>query len=79
MEPIVETLEVVAELDLYADDHMPDLLRRQSGQMHDIVPDVVGMSISNFEHDLTLTWAATDAEVARLDLPTPRVRSARWP
>lgn len=75
MEPIVETLKVVAELDLYADSDMLARLRDQSGQMHELVPDVVGMSVSNFEHDVTLTWEATDAELAvlpppRLHLPT---------
>ena len=75
MEPIVQTLEVVAGLDLEADGELLRLLRSQSTQMHALVPDIVGMSVGNIEHDLTLTWAATSAEIAVLDL-SPRLDDA---
>ena len=71
MEPIVETLEVVADLDLYADGDLLGMLRRRSRQMHELVPDIVGMSVSNFDNDVTLTWEATKSELAAL--PPPRL------
>ena len=43
--------------------------------MHSLVPDVVGMSVATVEHDLTLTFAATNAELAVLDL-SPRILDA---
>jgi hypothetical protein len=68
MEPIIETMEVMASLDLEPDSDLVRILRGQSDQMHALVPDVVGMSVGNVAHDLTLTFAATSAEIAVLDL-----------
>src|SRR6478609_1040827 len=75
MQPIVQTLEVMAELDLEDDSELLRVLTGQSEQMHALVPDVVGMSVGTLEHDLTLTFAATDAEIAVLDL-SPRLLDA---
>lgn len=71
MRPIVQTLEVMADLDLEDGSDLLHLLSDQSVQMHALVPDVVGMSVGTVEHDLTLTFAATPAEIAVLDL-SPR-------
>jgi hypothetical protein len=75
MQPIVQTLEVMAELDLEDDSELFRVLSGHSQQMHALVPDVVGMSVGTREHDLTLTFAATDAEIAVLDL-SPRLLDA---
>jgi hypothetical protein len=87
VEPVVQTMEVIADLDLEDDGDLLHLLRGQSRQMHALVPDVVGMSVGNVEHGLTLTWAATDAELAVLDLRPhladgggrDEARRAAWP
>ncbi|HYJ27304.1 MAG TPA: hypothetical protein VEW73_06300 [Nocardioides sp.] len=75
MQPIVQTLEVMAELDLEDDSELLRVLSGQSEQVHALVPDVVGMSVGTVEHDLTLTFAATEAEIAVLDL-SPRLLDA---
>ena len=76
MQPIVQTLEVIADLDLEDGSELLRVLRRHSEQMHSLVPDVVGMSVGTVEHDLTLTFAATSAEIAVLDL-SPRILTHR--
>jgi hypothetical protein len=75
MQPIVQTLEVMADLDLEDGSDLFRVLSSQSVQMHSLVPDVVGMSVGTVEHDLTLTFAATNAELAVLDL-SPRLLDA---
>jgi hypothetical protein len=75
VQPIVQTLEVMADLDLQDGSDLLRVLSSQSAQVHALVPDVVGMSIGAVGHDLTLTFEATSAEIAVLDL-SPRVLDA---
>lgn len=68
MEPIPETLQALSELDS-PDDAGARLrqLMRLAEQARDVVPDLVGVSISRVEHGITFTLVASAREIAILD------------
>lgn len=68
MEPIPETLEAVREIE--SSTGVGGLLRGLSSvadQAREIVPDLVGVSISRLEDDLTFTLVAAELDIALLD------------
>ncbi len=79
MQPIVQTLEVMADLDLEDGSDLVRVLSSQSVQMHSLVPDVVGMSVGTVEHDLTLTTqnSSSDDRTETTEDP-PTSEAARW-
>lgn len=68
LEPIPETIEAADNLDPAVDDGslLPELMQLAS-RAHEIVPDLVGVSIARLDRGLTFTLVATAAEIAVLD------------
>jgi len=68
MEPIPETVEAVNELDpMYDEGDLLAHFTQLASEAREIVPDLVGVSISGFDQGLTFTLVATGEEVAVLD------------
>lgn len=68
MQPIPQTVEAVDVLSRY--DERPDLLGVLQGlgdQVHAMVPESVGLSLSWARHGVTFTLAASDEEMALFD------------
>lgn len=68
MEPIPETVKAIEELGPFANE--PDLLdelRRMGGEVTDLVPDCVGLSLASAEHGVTFTLIASDRQLAFLN------------
>lgn len=67
MEPIPETVEALRELTRYGDDAIAGVLWQISRDVQDIVPDIVGVSLSLVRESLTFTMTASTGEAAELD------------
>ena len=68
MDPIPETAEALDELDPpLAPNSLLSRLTRLTGRAQELVPDLLGVSISPFPAGLTFTLVASGAEVATLD------------
>ena len=67
MEPIPETSRALEELGPFAADELEERLRAQAGQVRELVPDCVGISLASIQYGLTLTLVATSEEIALLD------------
>lgn len=68
MEPIPESARAADELEVPAhDDDLLDQLRRQAARVVAVAPGCVGMSVTTFDDDVTLTLVATPSEMATLD------------
>lgn len=70
MEPIPETVEAVEALEnlgASSDGHLLAEITRLAGRAKQIVPDLVGVSITPLDEGLTFTLVATTPEVAILD------------
>lgn len=67
MEPIPETVEALRELTRHGDTTIARSLLELSRAVERIVPDVVGLSLSFIEENLTFTMTATAGGVAELD------------
>ena len=68
MEPIPETVKAIEELGPFANE--PDLLdelKRMGGEVTDLVPDCVGLSLASAEHGVTFTLIASDRQLAFLN------------
>ncbi|MCW2868282.1 MAG: uncharacterized protein JWR20_2470 [Marmoricola sp.] len=63
MQPIPETIEALQELARFADDSTSRTLWQIGRSMEEIVPDIVGISVSLVAEELTLTMAATGPSV----------------
>ncbi len=67
MEPIPETVEALRELTRLGDESIARALLRISRDVQRIVPEIVGLSLSLINDDLTFTMTATNGPVAQLD------------
>lgn len=67
MEPIPETVEALRELTRQGDEAVAGTLLRISRSVTEIVPEVVGISLSLISENLTFTMTATTGPVAELD------------
>jgi GAF domain-containing protein len=67
MEPIPETVEALNELDPTDERGLIARLGRLAARAQDIVPDLLGVSVSQLEEGLTFTLVATAEEIAVLD------------
>jgi len=67
VEPLPETVEALRELTRFGDDSIARTLLRISRDVERIVPDIVGISLSMIEENLTFTMTATTGPVAELD------------
>lgn len=67
LEPIPETVEVLEELDPTDTQGLLARLSRLAARAQEIVPDLLGVSVSQLEEGLTFTLVATAAEIAVLD------------
>lgn len=74
-EPVPESREAADELDPGLDDDLQDqlggdwleALLRLAERAHELVPDLVGVSVARLEEDLTFTVVSTDLDVATMD------------
>jgi len=67
VEPLPQTEEALLELTRFGDDTLAMLLSHISLRVEQIVPEVVGLSLSLAQGDLTFTMTATSVPVAPLD------------
>jgi GAF domain-containing protein len=67
VEPIPESARALEELGPFAADELEERLRAQAGQVRELVPDCVGISLASVQSGLTLTLVATSEEIAVLD------------
>ena len=67
MEPIPETVEALRELTRFGDETIARTLLGISRAVEQIAPEVVGVSLSMIEENLTFTMTATTGPVAQLD------------
>ena len=68
LEPILETLEAVDELDPSPQNRgLLERLTDLANRAQEIVPDLVGVSLAPLTQDLTFTLVATGEEIALLD------------
>jgi hypothetical protein len=67
VEPLPETVEALRELTRFGDDAIARALLRISRDIERIVPEIVGVSLSMVEENLTFTMTATTGPVAELD------------
>ena len=67
MEPIPETIEALRELTRFGDETIARTLLGISRAVEQIAPEVVGVSLSMIEENLTFTMTATTGPVAQLD------------
>ena len=67
MEPIPETLQAIDNLDPTDDVDLLGVLRSLADRAQEVVPDLVGVSVSRLTEGLTFTLVATTEEIAVLD------------
>jgi GAF domain-containing protein len=68
MEPIPETVKAIEELGPFTNEtDLLDDLKRMGGQVTELVPDCVGMSLASAQHGVTFTLIASDRQLAFLD------------
>lgn len=67
MEPLAETTEALHELARNDDTGVARTLWRLSRQVEHVVPEIVGLSVTYVEENLTFTLTATAGPVAELD------------
>ncbi len=68
MEPIPETREAISQLSLQpADADLLEALTSIGRRVEEVVPDVVGMSVTLLDHGVTFTLVASDETIAVLD------------
>jgi GAF domain-containing protein len=67
VEPIPETVEALRELTRFGDETIARTLLGISRAVEQIAPEVVGVSLSMIEENLTFTMTATTGPVAQLD------------
>ena len=67
MEPIPETVEALRDLTRHGDTAVAGALLRLSREVERVVPEIMGLSLSFLEENLTFTMAATAGTVAELD------------
>jgi GAF domain-containing protein len=68
MEPIPETVKAIEELGPFTNEtDLLDELKRMGGEVTDLVPDCVGLSLASPEHGVTFTLIASDRQLAFLD------------
>jgi len=68
VEPIPESVEAMQERDaVLGDDDLLERLQEISGEVKELVPDCIGLTVAFVEDGLALTLVATDVEVALLD------------
>jgi GAF domain-containing protein len=67
MEPTPETLESLRELTRFGDDRVARVLWQISSDVQRIVPEIVGISLSLVDEDLTFTMTASAGTAAELD------------
>ena len=68
MEPTPETTEAITELSAPdAEDDLLESLVVVGRRIEEVVPDVVGMSVTMLEHGMTFTLVASDEAIAVLD------------
>lgn len=67
MEPIPETSRAVDEFGPFAEFDLLSDLNEKAGQVQELVPQCVGMSLASIEHGVSFTLVATDVEIAALD------------
>jgi transcriptional regulator with GAF, ATPase, and Fis domain len=67
MEPIPETIKAIEELGPFVvEADLLDELRQMGGQVMDLVPDCVGLSLASAEHGVTFTLMASERQIALL-------------
>lgn len=67
MRPLPETVEAIRELTRGGDTEVAESLARMSAGVTDVVPDLVGMSLSLIDEGLTFTLTSTGEVASRLD------------
>jgi transcriptional regulator with GAF, ATPase, and Fis domain len=67
VEPIPETVEALRDLTRHGDTTIARTLWQLSHEVQRLVPEIVGLSLSLVEENLTFTMSATAALVAELD------------
>lgn len=67
MEPLPQTVEALRELTRHGDTTVAHALLQISKDVQRIVPEIVGLSLSFIEENLTFTMTATAVPVAELD------------
>jgi GAF domain-containing protein len=68
VEPVPETEKVLVSLGAWFGDHeLAADLRRKADQAAVVAPGLLGLSLGVVRHGLTLTYLATDQDIARLD------------
>src|SRR3954451_24444117 len=67
MEPIPETHEALEELERYGDVELRGDLQHLTGLAKQLVPGLVGVSLSLVTEDLVLTYVASNLDIAALD------------
>ena len=67
MEPLPQTVEALRELTRHGDTTVARALLQISKDVQRIVPEIVGLSLSFLEENLTFTMTATAGSVAELD------------
>ena len=67
VEPLPETVEALRELTRLGDETIARTLLRISRAVEGLVPEIVGVSLSLVEDELTFTMTATTGPVAQLD------------
>jgi GAF domain-containing protein len=67
LEPLPETREALAEVDRWTQGRVLAALVDAGKRVVDVVPTCVGLSLAVFDAGITVTLAATSAEVAALD------------
>jgi hypothetical protein len=67
MEPVPETRAALQDLSAYGDVDLVECLQQTGKQVSRIVPECVGLSVSQLEDGLTFTLVASSAEIAALD------------
>jgi transcriptional regulator with GAF, ATPase, and Fis domain len=67
VEPIPETLEALKELTKYGDIEVAADLHTMAEQVHELVPQTVGLSLALLDDGLTFTLVSSSPEIAGLD------------
>jgi GAF domain-containing protein len=67
VEPLPETVEALRELTRFGDETIARTLLRISRDVERVVPEVVGISLSLIDENLTFTMTATTGPVAQMD------------
>src|SRR4051812_49547661 len=67
MEPVPETRAALQDLSAYGDVDLVECLQQTGKQVSRIMPECVGLSVSQLEDGLTFTLVASSADIAPLD------------